>query len=186
MIGYLEGEVIADNLVKTRDGVGYLVSTPTPLSVGEQVQLYVTTSVREDDISLWGFKTVLDQQVFAAVTQVQGVGPSGGMSILRDLGVSGLAAAVESEDEKAFKPVRGVGPSIAKRIIASVKLPEGAVSSARGVSREEKVKAVRSLKALGYPGERVGEIVETLAAEDPETDGTQLIKDATVRIAKEG
>ena len=64
-----------------------------------------------------------DQQVFQALLKVSGIGPTAAMAIIRELGAAELVRVVEAEDVKAFKPVAGVGPAPAKKLISTIKLP---------------------------------------------------------------
>ena len=128
MISQLRGTVVALNLnsvVLDVNGVGYLVNavprTLGELTVGEEATLPTSLVVREDSMTLFGFSTVRDRDVFEIITTVSGIGPKLGLAILAVHSADELAAAVQSEDTKALTRVSGVGPKSASRIILELK-----------------------------------------------------------------
>lgn len=183
MIAHLKGSVLEAGIVETADGVGYAVTTADDLEVGADVSLRITTIVRETDISLWGFQNLEDQQVFQALLKVSGVGPTAAMAVVRELGAPELVRVVEAEDVKAFKPVPGVGPSTAKKIISTIKLPAGVASAAATASTALRDEVASALRGLGYPSALVDEVTAKVAAEEPEAQLGELISAATVEIA---
>lgn len=149
MIGHLRGRAIDSDVIETDDGVGYVVRSVSPLEEGTDVSLHIHTTVRENDISLWGFSTRVEREVFRALIAVSGIGPTHGLAVLRTLGVGGLAGVVAAEDVDAFKPVPGVGPALARRILASIRLPEGLHGAPTAdTARVDELTA--ALRDLGY------------------------------------
>lgn len=122
MIGLITGTVRGHQLVQTISGVGYVVNCATPLVKGEEVELLVTTIVREDAIILYGFKTDLEQALFGNLIKVTGVGAALAMAILSDLGVKATVAALKSKDAKALSKAKGLGIKRAEILCSSVKL----------------------------------------------------------------
>lgn len=150
MIGYLKGRVHRGTVL-TDAGVGYVVHTPEPLVEGAEVELDVTTIVREGAIDLYGFADADDQALFAALTKITGVGPSSALALLRDVGVAGIVAAVGSSDHKALTKAAGVGPKLANTIIAMIKLPaEVAARAAALPAPAPRSELGAALEALGY------------------------------------
>ena len=125
MIGYLRGTVRGD--VIDVAGVGYVVTCPTDLPAGETVELFVRTLVRETSITLYGFSTNVERDVFDALCKAAGVGPAMALNLLA-LGVPALAAAFAGADTKALTAAKGVGAARAARILVEVTLPPDAVA----------------------------------------------------------
>lgn len=129
MIGYLRGTALSENLLDV-GGVGYLVHTSSPLATGQAVELRVTTVVRDDAIVLYGFPTSVEQDLFAAVVKVPGVGPASALSMLATLGVEGLVSAIAGKDAKAIAGVKGVGAKTAEKVVGFCVLPDGVAAAA--------------------------------------------------------
>jgi len=133
-------------------GVGYLVFCGSRTlahlpGVGEAVEFFIETHVREDHIHLYGFSSGSDREMFRTLTTVQGVGAKVGLSILSALSAEQIAQAIAAGDQTAFKKVSGVGPKLAQRLVAELKDKMSAF--AFGSSIAEKIPAARNGKAAG-------------------------------------
>jgi holliday junction DNA helicase RuvA len=125
MIAHLVGSVArteANSVVLDVNGVGYRVFVPLSVLTnlppsGEKMMLFTTMSVREDDISLYGFRTQEELQVFQMATSVSGVGPKVALSMLSVLDGGELARAIAGSDARALTKIPGVGPKLAQRVI---------------------------------------------------------------------
>lgn len=124
MISSLRGTVLQVNGATVAievGGIGYQVQV-TPehalsLRTGGTAFVHTALIVREDALSLFGFETVEQLQVFELLTSVTGVGPKSALGVLSALGPGQIAAAVDAEDDGAFRRVSGIGPKTAKLII---------------------------------------------------------------------
>lgn len=107
------------------NGVGYSVSASSrtlgKLAVGSEAVLHTIMTVREDDISLYGFSDVWEKEWFQTLTKVQGVGAKVCLSILSVLTPAQLAAAISAQDKTSFCRANGVGPKLAARIVTELK-----------------------------------------------------------------
>ncbi|MBQ8481629.1 MAG: Holliday junction branch migration protein RuvA [Alphaproteobacteria bacterium] len=107
------------------NGVGYLVSasakTLSKLKTGEEATLFTVMTVREDDISLFGFADVWEKEWFGTLTKVQGVGAKVCLSILSVLTPAQLSQAIGAQDKASFCRANGVGPKLAARIVTELK-----------------------------------------------------------------
>ena len=204
MIGKLSGIIDyfdTNSLILDVGGVGYVVlaSSRTLSSigqVGDTASLLITTNVREDAITLYGFADALEKQWFALLTSVQGVGAKAGMAILTACPADQLGFAIAAQDKTALTRAAGVGPKLATRILTELKdkagkidisggaqvartskSPEGAnvqVSENFGVDQD----AVSALTNLGYSSSDAYKAVMAAQekANDNETDaGLQSI-----------
>lgn len=107
-------------------GVGYVVfASSRTLSalpgVGAPVGVHVETIVREDSITLYGFATVEERDLFRLLTSVQGVGAKVALAILSALSPSDLQNAIAAQDKTAVSRAKGVGPKVATRIVTELK-----------------------------------------------------------------
>ena len=108
------------------NGVGYeinvsnttLISLPMP---GESAKIYTYLSVREDDVSLFGFSTCEERDIFYKLITVNGIGPKMALNILSGLSLSDLIVAIVNEDSKLLSKIKGLGKKTAERICLELK-----------------------------------------------------------------
>ena len=134
MIARISGRIVeceAETVVVDVGGVGYLLSVPSSLAAGldvdQDITLRVHTQVREDAITLFGFADRSQRRAFEQLLTVNGVGARIALAVLGTLTVSELAAAVAQEDLRVLQRVPGVGKRVAQRIVfdlAGKLLPE--------------------------------------------------------------
>ena len=127
MIASLRGTLVSKTtgqIVIDVAGVGYLVNvtanTAAKLTLGQEVHLHTAMVVREDAMTLFGFASALEQELFDALRSVTGVGPKSALMILAALTPSEIASAVATENDSAFKAVSGIGPKTAKLITVTL------------------------------------------------------------------
>lgn len=100
-------------------GIGLRIEVPGRLSgahIGEQIALHTQLVVREDSLTLFGFGTSEELEVFGILLGVSGVGPRSALGVLTELTPAQIAQAAATEDEKPFRKVSGIGPKTAKLI----------------------------------------------------------------------
>ena len=123
MIGYLKGKILsltADTALIETGGVGYEVlcsaSALSSLSGKGEGELYTYLQVREDGISLFGFASPAEKNMFLKLVSVSGVGPKMGIAVLSGMDINSLAVAIASSDVKKLSTVKGLGKKTAERI----------------------------------------------------------------------
>ena len=195
MIYSLRGNLILKELglaVVECGGVGYacVVSDVTYSrlkNIGEETFLYTHFSVREDNVSLFGFYSTEELNCFRLLTSVTGVGPKAAMSILSSSSPQKIALAAASGDSGAFTKTKGIGAKLAQRIVLELKdkiekdsvalfqtditfKPEsGAVSE-----------AVSALTVLGYTH---AEAVKAVAGLDPALSSAEMIRQGLKKLS---
>lgn len=127
MIASLRGTVsakTANQLVIDVSGVGYLVhvtpKTSSRLTTGSECGIFTVMIVREDSMTLFGFESSLEQELFDLLRSVTGVGPKSALAILGALSTAEIASAVALDNDSAFKAVSGIGPKTAKLITVTL------------------------------------------------------------------
>ena len=188
MIGRLSGTVAGfrgDRLILDVNGVGYEVAM-TAKSIaalpptGEPTVVYTHLNVREDDLSLYGFGTDTDRDLFRVLLGVSGVGPRVALAILGVFSADALRKAVASEDVKALTQVPGIGMRGAQKIVLDLKpklsdLEADVIDGAASASQFRE-----ALESLGYTP---AEIRETIPAVDPDAPVTEQIRQALRALA---
>ena len=162
MIGYLSGRAAAGSLVLV-GGVGYLVHTPHPLPVGTDVELWIHTAVRETDISLYGFSTAAERDLFDCLTKVTGVGPKVALALL-SLGAGTVVTAIRDGDARTLAKAPGIGVKKAQGLLTAVNLPAD-LTDALATSSDPLAELVDALTALGFDAGSARTALETAAAD---------------------
>ena len=129
MIAFLSGKFRMAGItyvVVDAGGVGYRVSVPLSLmaqlpAIGQPVELFIHTQVREDAIQLFGFPALQDQELFESLIGVNGVGPKVALGIMSGLPSNDIVKAIVSEDAATLQRVPGVGGKTAQRIVLELK-----------------------------------------------------------------
>lgn len=196
MIGFLRGVLFEKGsgyIIVDVGGVGYEVSVPANSdaylsSEGEEVMIYTTMIVREDDVSLYGFSRKGELDAFRKLITVNGVGARAGISILSAFTLEQLRQAIVFEDVKSLTKANGIGRKTAERIVLELKDKFDAgepLSAADGTAERQtptadvssgREEAVAALVALGYSR---GEATSALAGvKDTDLSTEEYIKRA--------
>ena len=167
MYAYLKGtieDISEDNLVIEVNQIGYNVKVSARTvnalgGIGSFVKIYTYTLVREDALSLYGFLTKDDLEIFKKLITVNGIGPKGGLAILSIMSADELRFAILAADAKAIAKAPGVGAKTAERVILDLK---------DKISIEDAISPKETVSALAVAGEDIGnkknEAVEALVA----------------------
>lgn len=136
MIAQIRGPVLqrgTDELVVEVGGVGLsLVVTPRTAATcepGQQTTLVTELVVREDSLTLYGFATAGEREIFRLVQTVTGVGPRLALTMLATLSADQIRQAIGSEDERTLTSVSGLGKRTAQRLIVDLKEKVGPATS---------------------------------------------------------
>src|SRR3954466_1042943 len=139
MIASLDGavaRVTGDSLIVEVGGVGYQVfcgpGTLVAARVGERLKLHTHHLVREDQQTLYGFRSVEELGFFELLIPVTGVGPKVGLAIVSSRPVPDLQLAILQGDEAVLTAVSGVGKRLAARIVLELKEKVAAAGGAAG------------------------------------------------------
>lgn len=116
----------ADFIVIEVGGVGYRVRVPTPLferlgEVGTSVEVYTHLQVREDDLSLFGFATNDELELFELLLTVSGIGPKAALGMLSVASPNEVRAAIAHNNLAALTGIKGIGKKTAERLVLELK-----------------------------------------------------------------
>lgn len=166
MIGYLKGNVLscAEGTVSLEvNGVGYELACSgaafAKLATDGKGEVYTWLQVRDDGVSLFGFVSPEEKNMFLKLISVSGVGPRMGIAVLSGMNLSELAVAIASSDVKGLCAVKGLGKKTAERIVlelrekvesAPVPPAKGGAAPAPAAAAGEEEDAVVGLMSLGY------------------------------------
>ncbi len=186
MIAQLTGTLIDASFTEAIvdvGGVGYQVLIPMSTfdklprpDEKKTVTLLTWLQVREDALTLFGFATRQERDVFLLLITVNGIGAKTALNILSCMNVTSFCQAVASGDLKSLKKISGVGPKSAERILVELRdkiqkiAPETAFGGGGAPSKVDKAveDAILALGQLGFQGPKFQKLVADVALEIPE------------------
>ncbi len=156
-----------ERLILEVNGIGYEILTSlSSLELfgkkGETTTVYTTLVHKEDQMTLFGFPTLLERELFNLLFSVSGIGPKTALNLLNNLTVSEISYSILSDNTSALRKAQGIGEKTASRMVLELKekiknwqyLPivygsqNGSVI--KDVHRSEEVEARSVLQSLGY------------------------------------
>ena len=195
MIASLAGRVsahTATGVVVSVGGVGLAVQT-TPgtrarLRPGDEASLATSLVVREDSLTLFGFETEDERELFEVLQTASGVGPKVAQAVLTVHTPDAVRRALATEDLTALTLVPGIGRKGAQRLVLELKDKVGlAGPSHPGTPGSWRETLTDALTGLGWSSSQADEVVVGLAAEHPDAtdaDVSALLKQALGRMAR--
>ena len=170
MIGYLKGKLISyedATALILNNGIGYEVTCSSEmlskLITDGEGEIYTYLAVREDDLSLYGFVSKEEKNMFLKLITVSGVGPKMGITVLSNMSLKDLAVKIATSDIKGLATVKGLGKKTAERIIVELREKVDAELSEKDVKsvkeevkiQEENQDAVIALSSLGFTKQEI-------------------------------
>lgn len=199
MISWLSGRVAELEFTRSVidvQGVGYEVFIPMSTfdqmaPLGETVQLYIQMVVREDAMTLYGFKTTDEKALFLLLNSVSGIGPKLALNVLSALPVGQVCQLIESANTTALSKINGLGKKTAERLVVELKDKVGGLGAATSaparleqgglanVADGEVEDAIGALCTLGFKEASARKAVQQLA--DKSED--KLSAESLIRMA---
>lgn len=186
MISSVRGTVLTaqgNDVVLEVGGVGLSINV-TPdcarsMRIGEEQTLRTRLIVREDALTLFGFASSDEVDVFDLLLTVNGVGPKSALGVLSELSPSQVAAAVTDEDDKPFRRVSGIGPKTAKLIVVTLSGKITAIAASEQESSptaptKSGTEVILALTGLGWPEKAAEAAVTDMLTSDPEIAAATL------------
>ena len=197
MIYYIKGlleHISEGTAVVETGGIAYEIQIPLSTaerlpSLGSSVKIYTYLDAKDTGISLFGFITKEEKEIFTKLITVNGIGPKSALGILSVLTPSDIILSVVSGDEKALSRAPGIGKKTAQRIIIDLKDKFKSLS-AEDVSQNAfdilpaenspKSEAVSALCALGYTNSEALKAVSAVYAEGMAAE--DILKEALKKL----
>jgi Holliday junction DNA helicase RuvA len=196
VIAFLRGRLFEkqpNRIVVDVAGVGYDVAVPLSTfyvigEVGSETSLRIHMHVREDALSLFGFATRLEQDLFERLLTVSGIGPKVGLAVLSGIEPPDLMRAIHTSDLARLTAIPGVGKKTAERIVLELKdrLPKAAVAA---IADEPAPSSLRddllsALINLGYHRPLAEKAVDASMKRTVGGDFEQLLRQALRELAR--
>jgi Holliday junction DNA helicase RuvA len=199
VIAHLRGtihEKSPNRIVIDVSGVGYDVFVPLSTfyglgDAGAGIALRVHTHVREDALVLYGFATLVEQELFERLISVGGIGPKVALAVLSGIEPQDLIRAIERGDVARLTAIPGVGKKTAERIVLELKdrlprVPAPAVASADAVGDRSGVRddVLSALVNLGYHRPLAEKAAASAVRIAPDAGFERTLKQALRELAK--
>lgn len=196
MISYIIGEIKyigEDSFVIENNNIGYLIyssfNTIKTLEINNEFKIFTKMNVREDDISLFGFSSKDELEVFELLTSVSTIGPKNAIAVLSTLNVDKIKLAIVNNDIDTLTKAKGIGKKTASRIILELvdKVKKMAINEDLTIS-DTKITGTNSeidvareaLINLGYQRNSIDKVLSSL--KDSDLSLEEIIKEALKRI----
>ncbi|WP_282929707.1 Holliday junction branch migration protein RuvA [Anaerococcus sp. Marseille-Q7828] len=195
MIAYIIGDVRSiseEDFVLENNQMGYLIksslSTLALLELNNEYKIYTSLQVREDDMSLYGFYSKEELEMFLLLTSVSSIGPKNAIGILSSMGVNDIKLAIVNSDIDKLTIAKGIGKKTASRIILELmdkvkKMPiEDNTSPSKVITytNEDFDVAKEALVNLGYAQNDINNVL--LELKDMDLSLEELVKESLKRL----
>lgn len=187
MIGFVRGKVFAfglDWVLIDVNGIGYRINFyhPESLKKDSEITIFTYQNVREDEISLYGFLSLEEYDLFMKLISVKGLGPKIASGILAKKSIESIINAIEEGDVTFIQSMPGIGKKTASQIILDLKGKLVESSDDTSSIRQELSDVSDALKAFGYKPQEIKTVIKKLSSETGSTD--ELIKKALSMLMK--
>ena len=168
MYSYIRGfikEIESNYIVIDNNGIGYLIFTPNPYTFDfdKEYTIYLYQYVREDEISLYGFKTKEEKDLFLKLIGVKGLGCKMALPMIAAGSTEGIIDAIERENILYLKKFPKIGDKVARQIILDLK---GKLVSKEETSNNSFTELIEALKSLGYKSSDINKILKNINPQD--------------------
>ena len=181
MYAYIKGKFVSKSptevFVEDKSEVAYHIhislNTYGQIEHADEGLLYTYLHVKEDDLSLYGFADSEEKSLFIHLISVSGIGPNTARIILSSMPPIEIRTAIVTENDMAFKKVKGVGPKTAKRLILDLKdklKKDGPIMDlSNSKTNHTSIEAFDALVALGFQKQTVRKTLEKVSGKETET-----------------
>ena len=188
MYRYIKGsveEIVDGHIVVENNGIGYLMSvshnTMHVVEIGEDIKVYTKLIVREDEMSLCGFISTQEMEMFELLIGVSSIGPKSAMNILSFPEADNMPDYIMGGDIKSLSKFPGIGKKTAERIILELRdklkkknIGQIGMQPLKKTDSNIQNEAVQALMALGYSQAESAEAVRSVAQDS--ANAQEIIK----------
>ena len=194
MIGYLTGKLISKKptrILLDVNGVGYSINISLNTfdklpDEGTTASLFTYLAVREDALTLYGFSSEPEKQMFELLISVNGIGPKLAQSVLSGIQIDELKDALSTGNISRLITIPGIGRKTAERMLLDLKDKVDLIIDEKDISVPHKIKddAVAALTTLGYNLKMSEKIIRDILTTNPNIEIEDLIRQALGQINK--
>ena len=168
MYEYIKGKIVnqeSNYIVVDNNGIGYLIYVPNPYSfeLDKDYIIYVYQQVREDEQSLYGFKSKEEKDLFLKLINVKGLGCKMALPMLATGSISGIMDAIERENILYLKKFPKIGDKVAKQIILDLKGKLNTNINNNSLKYYDEL--IEVLKGLGYKLSDINKVLPSIKSD---------------------
>lgn len=165
MYEYIKGKIIEQDsnyIVLDNNGIGYLIYTANPYSfeIDKEYKIYVYQYVREDENSLYGFKTIEEKELFLKLINVKGLGCKMALPMFATGSINGITDAIERENILYLKKFPKIGDKVARQIILDLK--GKLAKTSEGNKFKDYDELIEVLRGLGYKQVDINKVLPSI------------------------
>jgi Holliday junction DNA helicase RuvA len=165
MYNYIKGTIVetgSNHIVIDNNAIGYQIFVPNPFSfeINKEYKVFLYNYVREDEYSLYGFKTLEEKELFIKLINVKGLGPKMALPMLATGSVGGIVDAIERENILYLKKFPKIGDKVARQIILDLKGKISIESNSNINNNFDEL--IETLTALGYKNSDIKRILPNI------------------------
>lgn len=192
MYEYINGSLVVkelEHIALECMGVAYLIYIPFKTyealgNIGETEKIYIHMNVKEDDITLYGFKNINERKIFKQIIKVSGIGPKIALSVLSTFNYSEIGSIINNENAKLLAKVPGLGLKKAQKLIIELKDKVELLDSTDNFNLHiVKNEVSMALETLGYNKIKIEDYISNEEIEKL-SDSALIMKEILKKIAK--
>lgn len=185
MYEYIKGtitDIESSYIVLESNKIGYLIYTANPYSfnLDTEYKIYIYQQIREDENTLYGFKTKEEKNLFLKLIGVKGLGCKMALPILATGSIAGVIDAIERENILYLKKFPKIGDKVARQIILDLK-GKLVVTSNDNINIGNNSELIDALQALGYKNNEINKVIPFV---DVKLNVEEQIKEALKLLLK--
>lgn len=172
MYGYISGKIVEINssyVIIDNHGIGYQIYVPNPYGfmIDKEYIIYTYSNIREDEYTLYGFKTREEKELFLKLISVKGLGPKMALPMLATGSISLLEEAIETENINYLKKFPKIGDKVAKQVILDLKGKLNVINTGLFKREDHSKELSDALLGLGYKQADVKKVIGKVNSELP-------------------
>ena len=184
MYSYIKGLVVdqsSNYIVIDNNGIGYQIFVGNPFSfeLNKETLVYTYNCIKEDEYSLYGFKTTEEKDLFLRLINVKGLGPKMAMPMIATGSISGIVDAIERENILYLKKFPKIGEKVARQIILDLKGKLNITATYTEANNFDEL--IDVLESLGYKNSEIKKIINNI---DSSKSLEEQVKDALKLLLK--
>lgn len=145
-------------IVLENNNIGYLINVANPYSykINEELKVYLYNHIKEDENSLYGFKTIEEKELFLKLINVKGIGPKMAMPLFAGNNIKGIYDAINSDNVTYLTRFPKIGDKVAKQIILDLK---GKLTTQTDLFQYDSKELIEVLESLGYKSADIKKVI---------------------------
>ena len=161
MYSYMIGDITGYDkncIILENNKIGYLINVSNPYSfkLHEECKVYLYNHIKEDENSLYGFKSLEERDLFLKLINVKGIGPKMALPILAGNNIKGIYDAINSDNVTYLTRFPKIGDKVAKQIILDLK---GKLTTQTDLFQYDSKELIEVLESLGYKSADIKKVI---------------------------